>query len=146
MNREELLRALNHAFSLKYNSLAEYIVSANPHIAPGMEQHLACVKEIAEEDKKQRDEVSGVIEAFSAIPRIQPHSDEVGHLNYLSIDFLASFLSEKLMEQASLFELYAVQSHEWPLAQDLFHRLAEHTRTQQQRLARSSCSSDHSAG
>ncbi len=99
MNKQELILFLNQAFSRKYNSLADYILSAQPYIKDGQETLLREIQNIAQEDAQARDELAQALEDLNAVPRITAHPHSVSDLAYLSLDYLGTVLAKDLEQQ-----------------------------------------------
>jgi|GEM_PF-6187748 len=97
--RERILAFLEQAFSWKHNSLAAYIVGAEPYVEPGEEETLKAVQSIAAEDQKTAVQIGQAIESLGGVPRIAPYEPSVAELNYLSISYLAEVLLEKLKKE-----------------------------------------------
>lgn len=133
MTREQTIDVLNEAFSRRYNSVAQYLLDARPHVTQGEESLLHCIEEIAAADRAQADHLAEIIEALDGIPQVVPYPHEVAELNYLSLAYLREALMGSIRDEIAAYtpRLAAVQSY--PPACDALSTLVQ---TLQQQLTK----------
>lgn len=103
-NFAQALEVLEQALTWKRNSLAAYILSAQPYVAPGEEALLAKVQQLADEDERLATEVARMIERLGEVPVAGTHEIVVGEYNYLGLGFLAGKLREQLERERQYYE------------------------------------------
>jgi hypothetical protein len=102
---ERLIDILNRAWNFRHNSLAAYILSAEPYVAGNHARLLERVQGVAIEDARLEGALLEALSELEASPRGVPYEPFVSELNYLGIDYLTRVLREKL--QAELTRLQA---------------------------------------
>jgi bacterioferritin (cytochrome b1) len=133
-SRQSILDALNQAFAKKYNSLAQYILDAEPYVEPGGEAALAQIRGIAASDRAMADRLAEVIERLEGIPQVGTYDPLVADLNYLALDYLTGVLAGDLERQVIEYETGLSASRSEPGAQALFETLCGATREQIEKL------------
>ena len=98
----QVVEILNRVFVRKYNSLAAYILQAQPYVSAESQTWLPLIEHIAEQDALARDELAATLQQLNQIPRLEPHPEMVSDLNYISLDYLVKVLAKDL--QAQLLE------------------------------------------
>ena len=101
---DECLEVLNEAYAFKANSLASYVLSAEPYIGEGEEGLLKVISEISQRDLEMQKFLLEEIEGLEGVPRITPPDPFVSELNYLSISYLKTVIQGDLVKQAHFFE------------------------------------------
>ena len=104
IERQEIIEALNKAFSFKYHSMAGYIEQADPYVAPGREAALELVLTIAAEDRVETDRLARRMESLEGIPQAGSPGLDSASVNYLSIDYLLGVLMKNLECQMAFYE------------------------------------------
>lgn len=131
---QQLIDALNSAFSRKYHSLAHYIIEARPYIPAGMDGLTAAIQDAAHEDQRLADRLAEVIETYEGVPQLAIFDPEVASLNYLALDYLAGVLRKSLEQQLAEYEHSQSMAADFPKAKEVFAALVETTRAQIARL------------
>lgn len=96
---EQLIDILNRAWNFRHNSLAAYILSAEPYVAGNQAQLLERVKAAAVEDSRLEGVLLEALSELQASPHGVPYEAYVSELNYLGIDYLSRVLREKLQSE-----------------------------------------------
>ena len=107
ISKETAIELLNDAYNAKANSLATYILTAEPYIAPGQEPFFDFVASIAKSDA---DIAAKLAQAIASLGGTAIHGTPdpfFAELNYLSIDYLASLLRTRMLSQLQTFETAA---------------------------------------
>lgn len=133
-NREQVLEALNQAFSRKYHSMAQYILDAHPYVPAGREASLREIEAIAASDRIQADRLAEIIEQLEAIPQVATFHQDVANLNYLSLDYLQKYLVQTMEKQLAGDEQSQKLCEETTIAKEIFGELTTTTRGQLERL------------
>jgi len=135
MTREQAIEMLNEAFSRRYNSIAQYLLDARPHVRQGEEPLLHCIKEIAAADRAAADHLAETIEALDGIPQVVPYPHDVAELNYLSLAYLREALMRTLRDEIAAYtpRLAAIQAY--PLACDTMCALVQTLQRQLTKLS-----------
>jgi hypothetical protein len=131
-NHRNEIELLNDAFTWKYNSLAAYILAAEPYVPDSEESLRQAIAAIAEEDLRLRDEIAQVLEDLEAVVRIKPYDHMVSDLNYLSLEYLRGVLKEELGRQLAAYE--QSESESTGQAKEMFAELIQRTRAQAAKL------------
>ena len=93
---ESLEAFFNRLLNARLNSLAAYILAAEPYIEPTDEGLLAAVTKIAQDDKYWAHEMLQLMDSLQLQPRVGTHDAELAELNYLSLRYLSNQLALKL--------------------------------------------------
>ena len=101
------VHSLNVLYTHKHNSLARYILDAEPYVTPREEPLLGVVAEIAREDEEQSIETVRMIESLGGVPQIVELDEDVASLNYLSLSYLVGVLRERLLQQREQYAAMA---------------------------------------
>lgn len=101
--RAELIDALNAAFEQKYHSMAQYVVGAEPFVAPGREKLLAVIRDIARMDQGAAAQLGQAIEDLGGIAQAGTLDPQLSAYNYLDLDFLANALLDTLDRQRNYY-------------------------------------------
>lgn len=133
-DKQEVLDALNQAFSQKYLSLAHYILEAQPYVREGEEPLLSALAVTAAEDKRLADRLAEIIQELEGIPQIATYSPDVANLNYLALGYLAGLLIQTLEEQLVHYQQSLELARETKPAWEAFEELCRVTGGQLERL------------
>jgi hypothetical protein len=96
---------LNEVYNLNKNSLAGYIVGADPHIAGGQELVFDKIQKIAVEQSAFVQEILDCMQHFEIIPHSFSFPSGMCELNYLSISYLRNVLLNELnVERKQMLE------------------------------------------
>ena len=87
---------LNDVYNLTLNSLATYIVAAEPYVATGQEIILENIQDIAKDNAVLAKEIAGCMRSLDAIPHSSSFNTRMSELNYLSINYLKTVLINEL--------------------------------------------------
>lgn len=133
-DHQQLVEALNAAFSQKYHSLAQYILEARPYVPAGQTAAHELLAAIAAEDLAFADRIADAIEKIEGVPQLAIFSPEVANLNYLALDYLLQVLLKSLRGQLADYERFTVLAADAAPVRHLFTALAQATRRQIERL------------
>ena len=101
----ELSDALGQALRFRQNSLAAYILQADPYVPAGQEELLSVVRGIADEDRVLAEKLDARIREKGIPLAVQgPPGAWVTELNYLSIQYLVAVLKERLKHHVAVLE------------------------------------------
>lgn len=114
MNKEEAIAFLQTVFSWKYNSLAAYILAAEPFLQTGDEIWLERIKAAAAADKRAADAAVLLLEKFDAVPHVDPYPEKVAYFNYLALGYLRSVLVEEFQRQERELEKWTPLLESFP--------------------------------
>ena len=112
----EVVATLNRAYLFRHNSLAAYILKAEPFIAAGQEPLLVQIQEAARVDELVGANLAAAIEALGAAPHLAPPEPVFGEFNYLSIKYLSAILHERLGKEAEALRADLPRVHSCPSA------------------------------
>lgn len=98
------IKLLQEAFDNKHNSLAQYIIDAEPYIGDEKQIIFDKIKSIAQVDANECVQISELIQAYDSVPKVNPHPHFVSDLNYLSIDYLSKVLCQELTKEKLQYE------------------------------------------
>lgn len=101
---DSLEKFLLRILTLHVNSLARYILEAEPFVEAGDEKLRDDIRKIAAEDAAIGAELSKFMESLGLVPRVGPHDQRFGELNYLSLRYLASELKKQLTGELDLIK------------------------------------------
>lgn len=87
---------LNDVYNLTLNSLATYIVGAEPYVAKGQETILENIQDIAKDNAVLAKEIAGCMQSLDIMPHSTSFHTRMSELNYLSIDYLKNVLIHEL--------------------------------------------------
>lgn len=131
---DKAAEALNAAFTQRYHSLAAYILSAQPFVEPGQESLLRVIREIAEYDRIEAEDIAETIETIGGIAQVVPYHHDVAELNYLSLTFLRNVLVQSLRKQLAGYEKRLAATAPIPLAHKCLSDLCDQMRRQIEKL------------
>ena len=123
--QDEMLRLLQEIFDWKYNSLASYILQAEPYIPHGHEPLVDIIRIAAERDKAITDQTAAVIRNLRGVPHVNPPHQSLAELNFLSIDFLCTRLQAELEKQQKRLSLESGQARQSPEVGNLVSAVME---------------------
>ena len=132
--REELIEALNEAFSCKYHSVAQYLIDAHPYVAAGGEAILRAIEAVAAADRDGSQQLARAIEQLESVPQLVTIDASLTSLNYLAVDYVLAVLIEKKVEELAQNERLALLAESWPPVAPVATRLRDQTREQLDRL------------
>lgn len=133
-DREQLLEALNAAFADKFQSMARYILDADPYARPEDAGLLREIGAMADEDQRQADRLAQLIERMEGIPQVGVYDPNVANLNFLALDYLAGVLAGIYEKQLARYEQSRAACAEEPRARAIFEELCDSTRARLERL------------
>ena len=107
VTKQTAIALLNAAYNAKANSLAIYILTAEPYIAPGQESLLAFVSNIAKSDTELAEKLCQAITSLGGMAFQTTPDPFFAELNYLSIDYLANLLRTRMQAELQSFEAAA---------------------------------------
>jgi len=87
---------LNDVYNLTLNSLATYIVAAEPYVPKGQEVILENIQDIANDNAVLAKEIAGCMRSLDVMPYSTSFHTRMSELNYLSIGYLKNVLINEL--------------------------------------------------
>ncbi len=102
--REQLIDALNEAFTRKLNSAARYVLEAEPFVRPGREDLLEALRGLAESDRRIAERLATTIERLEGIPQPGINAPESAGWHYLDLDYLAEKVIGSIEGRIGVFE------------------------------------------
>ncbi|MDR2338413.1 MAG: hypothetical protein LBE20_07245 [Deltaproteobacteria bacterium] len=97
---------LNEVYNLNKNSLASYIVDAEPYVTNEQELVFKKIQQIAKEQSAFVQEILNCMQDLEVIPHSFSFPSQMSELNYLSMNYLKKVLLQELsveQEQMLLF-------------------------------------------
>ena len=130
---------LNDIYNLTRNSLATYIVAAEPYVPGGQEAVLESIQDIANDNAVLAKEIAACMRSLDIMPYSTSFHTRMSELNYLSIDYLKNVLIKELGEEHKQIEKFISDCKEisglpkvTPLSQDMVRVVAILEKTKSQ--------------
>lgn len=124
VEREQAVDILNQAFTDRYQSVAQYILDAQPYVGPEDAALLENIRAIAEFDRREAERLADLIESLEGIPQcLVPYGHDIAEMNYLALPFLAGILAGKLEQQANQYQANLPRLHNMSIAADALSAL-----------------------
>ncbi|GAB4325598.1 MAG: hypothetical protein Kow0059_21700 [Candidatus Sumerlaeia bacterium] len=110
MTRDGIIKGVNHLLNREANSLAAYVIEAEPFVAPGQSFALKELEQIARQESERAAELRRLMtQVLRTAPAENHFPPSVADLNYLSLPYLLDLLVRDKEQLCQEYEAFLAQ-------------------------------------